>query len=337
MKEQPAVTHISATFHRHGACLALASSLAFALGCNGGGAKAPGPVSPTACADYAKKVCDEAGQSAPLCASVKQTSGIMPAAACALAMADTSGIKLKLAEAQKACDDLVAKLCADLGPETETCGMVKTQTKNFPAERCSMMMQNYDKVVGELKRREEGNKPLTPEKVASIATGDAPAYGPAGAKVTLVEFSDFQCPYCSKAATAMQKLKEKYGKQVRFVFRQFPLPFHQDAHVAAEAALAANAEGKFWPFHDRLFANQAKLDRASLEAAAKDLGLNVAAFKKALDAKTHAAKVDADIELGKNAAVGGTPTMFLNGKRVPNPGDVDAVSKMIDAELGAKG
>src|SRR6185369_13711414 len=154
------------------------------------------------------------------------------------------------------------------------------------------------------------NKPLAPELQASIAKGNAGAFGPADAKVTVVEFSDFQCPYCSRAATAVDQVKEKYGTRVRFVFRQFPLPMHENARGAAEAALAANAQGKFWQFHDKAFQNQGKLTRDGLEGIAKDAGLDVPAFKKALDSKTFAADVDADVKLGESVAVNGTPTMF---------------------------
>ena len=156
---------------------------------------------------------------------------------------------------------------------------------------------------------------------------------PRSAKVTIVEFSDFQCPFCSRAAEVAHKVKEKYSSKVRFVFRQFPLSFHQNAHVAAEAALAANAQGKFWEYHDKLFANQNALDRASLEKFAKETGVDVAKLKKALDDKTFAATVDADMKLGEEVAVDGTPTMFLNGTRVPNPTDFDALSQQIEAAL----
>jgi protein-disulfide isomerase len=173
--------------------------------------------------------------------------------------------------------------------------------------------------------------------LAKISTGtNIPAFGPADAKVTIVEFSDFQCPFCSRAATAVHTVKEKYSDKVRFVFRQFPLSFHQNAHLSAEAALAANAQGKFWEFHDKAFANQQKLDRASLEGYAKDIGLNVAEFKKALDDKTYAPTVDAELKLGEEVAVDGTPTMFLNGKRVSNPSDTTELSKEIDEALKGK-
>src|SRR4029078_9380855 len=130
-------------------------------------------------------------------------------------------------------------------------------------------------------------------KVAEIAKSDAPAFGPDASPVTIVEFSDFQCPFCSRAASVVTQLKGKYGDKVHFVFRQFPLSFHKQAHLAAEASLAAHAQGKFWEYHDKLFADQTKLDRPALEATAKSVGLDVNAFKKALDANTFAPAVDA--------------------------------------------
>jgi protein-disulfide isomerase len=128
-------------------------------------------------------------------------------------------------------------------------------------------------------------------------------------------------------------MKEKYGDRVHFVFRQFPLPMHQNARGAAEAALAANAQGKFWQFHDKLFKNQGQLTRDGLEGFAKEAGLNVSEFKKALDGKTYAADVDSDVKLGESVAVQGTPTMFINGARVQNPTSFETVSAQIESAL----
>jgi protein-disulfide isomerase len=305
------------------------------FGCNAQPAAPKG--SATSCADYNTRVCKEAGEESPTCASVKATTELMPPEACAAALAKVDVAVKKLGEKKKQCVTLTTKLCTDLGETTQSCEMVKRETKNFPPERCDMMMQHYAEVLADLKKQEEKNKPLTAEKIAKIAAGDAPAFGPTDAKVTIVEFSDFQCPFCSRAATAAHQVKEKYSDKVRFVFRQFPLSFHQNAHVAAEASLAANAQGKFWEFHDKLFANQNALDRESLEKFAKEAGLNVDTFKKALDAKTYAATVDAELKLGEEVAVEGTPTMFLNGARVANPTDFAAISKQIDDALKAAG
>jgi protein-disulfide isomerase len=297
------------------------------------GAKKEAKPSATACADYSKKVCDEVGAESGTCTSVKAATDLMPAKACAAALTDFAFTKTKLGDARKACDALITKLCAEIGDKTETCEMVKAQVKTFPPERCTMMESHYAEVVADLKRREEKNKPLSADKIALIAKNDAPSFGPENAKVTVVEFSDFQCPFCSRAAAAVEKVRANYKDKVRFVFRQFPLSFHQNARPAAEASLAANAQGKFWEYHDKLFADQSKLDRESLEKVAKECGIDLVAFKKALDEKTFSGAVDADLKLGEQVQVDGTPTLFLNGKRVADPTDYDAIAKQIDAAL----
>jgi protein-disulfide isomerase len=318
--------------------LGLAAGALLLAGCNQPAPKAKDDkAAATACADYSKKVCDEAGAESQTCASVKTTTELMPPAACTAAAADFAFTKTKLADARKACDELTTKLCGEVGNETETCTMVKAQTKQFPPERCKMMMEHLPEVVADLKKREAKNQPLPADKIAAIAKNDAPSFGPETSPVTIVEFSDFQCPFCSRAATVAQKLKETYGDRVRFVFRQFPLSFHKEAHLASQASLAAHAQGKFWPYHDKLFADQSKLERPALEATAKEVGLDMASFKKALDDKTYAAQVDADLKLGESVAVDGTPTMFLNGKRVTDPTNFEEISKQIDAALGKKG
>jgi protein-disulfide isomerase len=294
-----------------------------------GAAKKPaGP-----CDEYAQKICEVTSDTSPTCQSMKTLSEIIPEAACKAGMTNIEYTKTKIKEMRKSCDELSNKLCTDIGPATETCTMVKTQVAKLPPERCQDMLKQYPRVVEDLKRREESNKPLTPEKLKAITDGATNVFGPEGAKVTIVEFSDFQCPYCSRAAAATKKVKEKYGDKIRFVFRNFPLSFHNKAHLAAEAALAASAQGKFWQFHDIVFENQKALERADLEKYAEQAKLDVKAFKKALDDKTYEKAVDADVKLGEEVFVNGTPTMFLNGKRVQNPTDFDLIAKEIDNAL----
>jgi protein-disulfide isomerase len=308
-----------------------------ALGCDQlQGGKKQAAASPKACDDFAAKICKETSDTSPTCTNLKSSLELMTPDACQVALTHVDVSIKKLAEKRKKCDELTTKLCTDIGDKTQTCDMVKNTTKTFPPERCEQMLGRYAEVLAGLKKQEERNKPLSPEMLAKISTGNVPAFGPPDAKVTIVEFSDFQCPFCSRAATAVHTVKEKYSDKVRFVFRQFPLSFHQNAHLAAEAALAAQAQGKFWEFHDKAFANQQKLDRASLEGYAKDIGLNVTEFKKALDDKTYAPVVDAELKLGEEVAVDGTPTMFLNGKRVNNPSDTAELSKEIDEALKSK-
>jgi protein-disulfide isomerase len=180
---------------------------------------------------------------------------------------------------------------------------------------------------------EDANKPLSAEQQVAIAATSPSSFGPANAKVQVVEFSDFQCPFCSQAAGVVQQIRAKYGDKVRFTFRQFPLPMHPNAREAAEAALAAGTQGKFWEFHDRLFKDQSHLDRAALEGHAKETGLNVAAFKKSLDEHKFGPVIDADLKLGQTVQVNGTPSMFVNGTRVANPTNFEAVSALIEAAL----
>jgi len=289
------------------------------------------------CGDYAKRLCDKAGAESPTCQSIKSTAEILPPAACKAGLKDIAYSLGRLSTQRKSCEELVTRLCAAVGPKSQSCSMVTTQTQQFPPERCAMMLSHFDEIVADLKKMEQANQPLSPELQEKLKKGPVPAFGPENAKVTVVEFSDFQCPYCAQAATVSQQVREKYGKEVRFVFRQFPLSIHADARLAAEASLAANAQGKFWPFHDRLFKNPTDLSRSALEENAKQAGLDLAAFKKALDDKTYAAAVDADLKLGEEVSVQGTPTMFVNGERVANAGSFEALSAQIDAALKPPG
>ena len=292
------------------------------------------PADPDACTTYANKFCAEAGNDSKNCASLRSLSAIMPPEACAAGIEKFEFTKGKLGEMGKACEEIVAKLCADIGPDTQTCAMVKEVTPRFPPEKCGEMLAQYPAVLAELKAEEEKNKPLAADKQQVIAAKDAASFGPDDAKVTLVEFSDFQCPYCTRAASVTTALKEKYkDKSVRVVFRHFPLSFHKDAHLASQGALAAHEQGKFWEFHDKLFANQKALSRADLEKYAQELKLDMGKFKKALDSGSFKKQVDDDMAMGTTVAVDGTPTMFLNGTRVSNPTSVEVVAKMIDDEL----
>jgi protein-disulfide isomerase len=322
-------------------------TLAFAAGCNkpkhrrtpapalsGSAAVAAAAAAKAGpCQKYATALCDKAGKESDTCQALTASADILSPAACSVGLNDMAYSIKKLGEQGKVCEDLVTKLCAEVGPASETCNMVKTQTKQFPPARCKSMLEHLPEIVADLKKMEDANKPLSPEIAANIAKGKAPSFGPESSKVTVVEFSDFQCPYCSKAADVVDQMKEKYGDRVHFVFRQFPLPMHPNARGAAEAALAANAQGKFWQFHDKLFKNQGQLTRDGLESFAKDAGLNVAEFKKALDSKEYAADVDSDVKMGESVAVQGTPTMFINGARVQNPTSFETVSAQIDSAL----
>lgn len=247
---------------------------------------------------------------------------------------------------RKTCDKLAADLCRDVGPKSESCQMVQAQTRTFSPERCTTMMDRYTEVLADLKKMEAANKPLTAAQQKKMVSGDAPSFGPASAKVTVVEFADFQCPFSAKAARVISDVKAKYGSRIRFVFRQFPLKFHTDAHRAAQAALAAHAQGKFWDYHDKLFAvgpsnasntQKPDLSRATLDSYATQVRLDSARFKKAIDNKEYAGKVDADMKLAVELNVQGTPTLFVNGKRLANATDYETVADAIEAALADSG
>jgi len=164
---------------------------------------------------------------------------------------------------------------------------------------------------------------------------DSPVKGPKNAKVTIVLFSDFQCPFCSRVVPTMKQIEDTYAKDVRMVFRHQPLPFHQNAKPAAEASMAANAQGKFWPFHDKMFANQQALDRASLEKYASEVGLDMGKFKSALDTGMYTKRVEEVSAAGMAVGANGTPTFFVNGREFVGAQPFEAFKGMIDTEIKA--
>lgn len=171
--------------------------------------------------------------------------------------------------------------------------------------------------------------------VMDVSAGDAPFVGGADAKVTIVEFSDFQCPFCARGATIMDELKKKYGKKVKIAFKNFPLPFHTHAKKAAEAGLCAHDQkaSKFWDMHDKMFSAQDKLDNSSLVKTAEAIGLDKKKFEECLNSGKFSKAVEADIEEGQKASVKSTPTFFVNGKMVNGAQPVERFAKIIDAEL----
>jgi protein-disulfide isomerase len=152
-----------------------------------------------------------------------------------------------------------------------------------------------------------------------------------------VVFSDFQCPFCSRAVPTLQQIEQSYGKDVRIVWKHQPLAFHPQAFPAAEAAEAAREQGKFWQMHDLLFANQSQLSQAQYEALAKQLGLDQAKFKAALDSHRNKGRIDEDMKLAQQLGVNGTPTFFVNGRRIVGAQPYDAFKQAIDAELKKNG
>jgi protein-disulfide isomerase len=179
---------------------------------------------------------------------------------------------------------------------------------------------------------------VQPEIVAAgpaqqIDIAHAPTRGPATAPISLVEFSDFECPFCAITAPVVRQLLLAYPTQVRFAFKHYPLPMHKESPLAHEAALAAGDQGKFWEMHDLLFATQSKLTRDDLIAKAQQLNLDVARFTKDLDSHRFKPQVDADRQEGNRLGVDGTPFFFINGHAISGGADLPSFKHLIDAAL----
>lgn len=171
----------------------------------------------------------------------------------------------------------------------------------------------------------------------NVNAAGRPSQGPATAPVTLVLFSDFQCPYCKGMRDTLHEITKNYGKKVRLVFRQFPLTsIHPLAQKAAEASLCAASQGRFWEMHDLLFEDQAHLSEKDLKQKARQLGLDVSAFDKCLDGNSFAAQVREDIRAGAAAGTDGTPALYVNGRFFNGNIPYKDIAEIIDEELSGK-
>ncbi|HVP66300.1 MAG TPA: thioredoxin domain-containing protein [Anaeromyxobacteraceae bacterium] len=163
-----------------------------------------------------------------------------------------------------------------------------------------------------------------------------PARGPDKAPIVIVEFSDFECPYCGRAEQTVAEVFRAYPDKVRLVYRDFPLPMHPNAPKAAEAAHCAGDQGKYWEMHSKLFANQRALEAPELKAYAKELKLDQAKFDKCLDSGEKAKLVEENHKAGSDLGVTGTPAFFVNGMLVNGAQPFEAFKELIDAELAQK-
>jgi protein-disulfide isomerase len=171
-----------------------------------------------------------------------------------------------------------------------------------------------------------------PRRDVAIAAHD-PVRGPASAPITIIEFSDYQCPFCGRVTPTLDKLRAAYPDRIRFVFKDFPLPTHPLAPKASEAAHCASEQNKYWEMHDRIFANQQALEVPSLKKHAADLGLDLAKFNQCLDSGKHAENVQADLEDGQKLGVQSTPTMYINGRPVIGAQPYEYFVSVIEEEL----
>jgi protein-disulfide isomerase len=172
--------------------------------------------------------------------------------------------------------------------------------------------------------------------VYKVAAGNSASKGPKSAPLEVIVFSDFQCPFCSRVEPSLTQLEKEFAGKVRVVWKNYPLPFHNNAEPAAQAAMAAHAQGKFWQMHDKLFANQQALDRAALEKYAQEVGLNMAKFKADLDASKYKQTIEAETKEGQAVGVNGTPAVFINGRKISGAYPFETFKKIADEELAKK-
>jgi len=168
-----------------------------------------------------------------------------------------------------------------------------------------------------------------------IDTAGSPFIGKEGAPISLVVFSDFQCPFCSKVQPLLDEILKKNPDKLKIVFKHLPLQMHKQAKPAALASIAAHEQGKFWQMHDALFAVSKQLTKENIEKAAKDIGLDMEKFQKDLASPSVQAKLKKDMVDAGKAGVGGTPTLFINGRQVKGRG-ANVLQEMIDQELAPK-
>lgn len=196
-----------------------------------------------------------------------------------------------------------------------------------------------EKLVGELRKAGPAvTTALEAPRYEVKVTDDDPSFGNAKAAVTIVEFSDYQCPYCLQAVPILKQLQKTYGDRVRIVWKDYPLTqIHPLALQAGQAAHCAGEQDKYWPYHDRLFANQSALATDDLRKHAQVVGLDMPKFNSCLDSSKYADRVRAGMEAGNRLGVSSTPTLFINGRVLPGAYPYDDLAAVVDEELARLG
>ena len=170
------------------------------------------------------------------------------------------------------------------------------------------------------------------EVFGNVDIGINPPKGNPNSEIVLIEFSDFQCPFCKRAIPVIDELLQKYEEEIVFYYRNFPLEMHANSFIAAEAAECANEQGKFWEYHDILFENQGKLDKENLKLYAQELELNQNQFDNCLDTDKFKQDIERDINEGEFLGIEGTPTFFINGRKIVGINE-EVMNNIINEEL----
>lgn len=194
-------------------------------------------------------------------------------------------------------------------------------------------------LIEELKRSEPLLRDtLAPPRDRLELAGDEPSRGPADARVTIVQFADFQCPFCRQSAAVLEQLLARYGNDIRIVWKDLPLrQIHPQAFAAAQAGRCANEQGRFWSYHDRLFANQRALDPSALKQYARDIALDAAQFDACLDSSKHRRGVEDAISAAARLGISATPTTYINGRRISGLKSYEEFAALLDDELARTG
>ncbi len=178
---------------------------------------------------------------------------------------------------------------------------------------------------------------LDPPRVEPVLADHSPSRGPADAPIVLIEYTDFQCPFCGRVQPTLDALRDRYGDSIRMVFKNLPLAMHQQAQFAAEAALCAGDQEGFWPMHDWLFANHKTISRETILAQATEQGLDIEALNVCLDEGRHSAAVEADMKEAGSFGITGTPGFVVNGRILTGAQPLENFIKVIDDELRRAG
>ncbi len=194
-------------------------------------------------------------------------------------------------------------------------------------------------LIAELKKAGPAIRVVMDAPRTTVAVNaDDPSQGKADAPVTVVEFSDFQCPFCLRVMPTLKDLRAKYGDKMRLVWKDFPLTqIHPQAFVAAQAGNCAREQGKFWEYHDKLFANQSALQPEFLKKYAADAGLDTAKFNQCLEGSKYEARVQGALGIGTKLGISSTPTMYVNGRMINGAQPIDVFESVIDEELARGG
>lgn len=221
-------------------------------------------------------------------------------------------------------------------PEFKSASYDQIKDRLLLALRHRAANERRDDLIAGLRKDADIKISLVPPRVA-VASSGHPERGGKNAPVTIVEFTDFQCPYCRRAEDVVDQVRTQYGDKVRLVHMDFPLSFHAQAMGAADAARCANEQDKFWQFHDAMFADQSKLAPDDLKATAKKLGLDTNKFDACFAKNTYEPEINADVAQGRKLDVSGTPTFFVDGRPLVGAQPLSAFQDVINQELARAG